>query len=326
MKRRTLLAGSAVALAAPSIARAQSAEKGADWPKGSIRVVVPFPPGGTTDPVARLLAAKVSENTGWQTVIDNKPGAAGAIGAAIAAKAPPDGLTWMITFDSHILSPAFTPNLPYKDSELENVMLVGRAPLAVACHPDRPYKTINDVVAAAKAQPGKVSVGLLSASGALLTTAYLQKANGFELNQIYYKGGGPTVQDVLAGVTDVTVTTLGALQPHFRAGKLRPLATTGDKRAPTLPAVPTIGEQGLKTYPTYSWWGVYVPAGTPKAIVDRMNVELAKAARSPDVAQKFAEQIDMEIIASTPDAFAAFQKAEQERWFKVITDNNIKAD
>jgi tripartite-type tricarboxylate transporter receptor subunit TctC len=321
MKRRTLLAGTAATLAAPSLARAQS-----DWPKGSIRVVVPFPPGGTTDPVARLLAAKVSENTGWQTVIDNKPGAAGAIGAAIAAKAPPDGMTWMITFDSHILSPAFTPNLPYKDSELENVMLVGRAPLAVACHPDRPYKTINDVVTDAKARPGKVSVGLLSASGALLTAAYLQKANGFELNQIYYKGGGPTVQDVLAGVTDITVTTLGALQPHFRAAKLRPLATTGDKRAPTLPAVPTIGEQGLKTYPTYSWWGVYVPAGTPRAIVDRMNVELAKAARSPDVAQKFADQIDMEILASSPDEFAAFQKAEQERWFKVVTDNNIKSD
>ena len=322
MRRRTLLAGAGAAFAAPSLARAQAS----DWPKGPIRVVVPFPPGGTTDPVARLLAAKVSENTGWQTVIDNKPGAAGAIGAAIAAKAPPDGMTWMITFDSHILSPAFTPSLPYKDSELENVMLVGRAPLAVACHPDRPYKTINDVVADAKARPGRVSVGLLSASGALLTTAYLQKANGFELNQIYYKGGGPTVQDVLAGVTDFTVTTLGALQPHFRAGKLRPLATTGDKRAPTLPAVPTLLEQGLKTYPTYSWWGVYVPAGTPRPIVDRLNTELAKAARSPDVAQKFSEQIDMEIIASTPDAFAAFQKSEHDRWFKVIADNDIKAD
>ena len=230
LRRRSVLAGATAAIAAPTIVQAQ-----AEWPKGPIRVVVPFPPGGTTDPVARLLAAKVSDNTGWQTVIDNKPGAAGAIGAGIAAKAPPDGQTWMITFDSHILSPAFTPNLAYKDSELFNVMLVGRAALAVACHPDRPYKTFNDVVADAKARPGKVSVGLLSASGALLLTAYLQKANGFELNQIYYKGGGPTVQDVLAGVTDFTVTTLGALQPHFRAGKLRPLATTGEKRAPGLP-------------------------------------------------------------------------------------------
>lgn len=320
-QRRSLIVGAAATLSAPGISKAQG-----DWPKGPIRVVVPFPPGGTTDPVARLLAAKVSENTGWQTVIDNKPGAAGAIGAAIAAKAPPDGQTWMITFDSHILSSAFTPNLPYKDSELFNVMLVGRAPLAVACHPDRPYKTVGDAIADAKARPGKVSIGLLSASGALLLATYLQKANGFELNQIYYKGGGPTVQDVLAGVTDVTVTTLGALQPHFRSGKLRPLATTGDKRAPSLPDVLTLAEQGLKTYPTYSWWGVYVPTGTPRPIVDRMSVELTKAARSPDVAQKFAELIDMEILASSPEAFAAFQKEEQERWFKVIRDNNIKSD
>ncbi|MBM3649678.1 MAG: tripartite tricarboxylate transporter substrate binding protein [Alphaproteobacteria bacterium] len=323
LRRRVVLAGTLTAsLAAPTIARAQSG----DWPKGPIRVVVPFPPGGTTDPVARLLAAKVSENTGWQTVIDNKPGAAGAIGAAIAAKAPPDGQTWMVTFDSHILSPAFNPGLPYRDSELLNVMLVGRAPLAIACHPDRPYKDLRDVVADARARPGRVSIGLLSASGALLLATHLQKANGFELNHIYYKGGGPTVQDVLAGVTDFTVTTLGALQPHFRSGKLRPLATTGEARAPSLPAIATVAEQGFATYPTYSWWGVYLPAGTPRPIVERLNAELAKAARAPDVAQKFAELIEMEIVAGTPEQFAAFQKGEQERWFKVIADNNIKSD
>ena len=322
LRRRAVLASVTTIVAAAPVTRAQTG----DWPKGPIRVVVPFPPGGTTDPVARLLAAKVSDNTGWQTVIDNKPGAAGAIGAAIAAKAAPDGQTWMITFDSHILSPAFTPNLPYKDSELFNVMLVGRAALAVACHPDRPYRTFADVVGDARARPGKVSVGLLSASGALLLTAYLQKANGFTLNQIYYKGGGPTVQDVLAGVTDFTVTTLGALQPHFRAGKLRPLATTGEQRAPGLADVPTLGEQGFTTYPTYSWWGVYVPAGTPRPVVDRMSVELARAARAPDVARKFADQIDMEIIASTPEEFAAFQHREQERWFQVIRENDIKSD
>jgi tripartite-type tricarboxylate transporter receptor subunit TctC len=259
-------------------------------------------------------------------VIDNKPGAAGAIGAAIAAKAPPDGMTWMVTFDSHILSPAFTPNLTYKDSDLMNVMLVGRAPLAAACPPDRPYKTFADVMADAKQRPGKPSIGLLSASGALLLAVYLQKANGFDLNQIYYKGGGPTVQDLLAGVTDLSITTLGALRPHFQAGKLKPLATTGDKRAPSLPDVSTLNEQGLKTYPTYSWWGVYAPAGIPQPIVERMHAELVKAVQAPDVRQKFAEQIDMEIVGSTPAEFAAFQKAEQERWFKVIQDNNIKAD
>jgi tripartite-type tricarboxylate transporter receptor subunit TctC len=134
------------------------------------------------------------------------------------------------------------------------------------------------------------------------------------------------VQDLLAGVTDMSITTLGALRPHFQAGKLRPLATTGDKRVPSLPDVPTLGEQGLKTYPTYSWWGVYTPTGTPQPLVERMHAELVKAVHAPDVRQKFSEQIDMEILGSTPAEFAAFQKAEQERWFKVISDNNIKAE
>src|SRR5882672_11923631 len=219
MRRRSLLlAGAAATLAAPAIGHAQ-----ADWPKGPIKFVVPFPPGGSTDPVARHIQNKVMENTGWQIVVDNKPGAAGAVGAAIAAKAPPDGQTWLVAFDSHILIAPFAgANMPYKDSDLLNVMLVGRAPLAVACHPNRPYKTFADAIADARQRPGKPTVGVLTASGALLLTVYLQKANGFTLNQIYYKGGGPTVQDVLAGVTDFTVTTLGALQPHFRAGKLRP--------------------------------------------------------------------------------------------------------
>ena len=321
LRRRSVLAGATATIAAPTIVQAQ-----AEWPKGPIRVVVPFPPGGTTDPVARLLAAKVSDNTGWQTVIDNKPGAAGAIGAAIAAKAPPDGLTWMVTFDSHILSPAFTPNLAYKDSELFNVMLVGRAPFVVVCPPDRPYQNFGDIVADAKRRPGKVTVGMLPASAQLLLTSYLQKANGFELNHIYYKGGGPIMQDVLAGVIDFTLTTIGAAQPHVRSGKARVLATTGEKRATSLPGTPTLGEQGLKTYPTYSWWGVYVPTGTPRPVIDRMSVELAKAARSPDVAQKLVDQIDMEIIASSPEEFASFQKNEQERWFKVIKDYGIKSD
>ena len=322
MQRRTLLAGAAAAVATPALVGAQSV---GDWPKGPIRVVVPFPPGGTTDPVARILAAKVADNTGWNMVIDNKPGAAGAIGAAIAAKAPPDGQTWMVTFDSHILSPAFTPNLTYKDSDLMNVMLVGRAPLAAACPTDRPYKTFADVVTDAKQRPGKPSIGLLSASGALLLAVYLQKANGFELNQIYYKGGGPTVQDALAGVTDMCITTLVSAVPYCRTGKLRALATTGEKRPAALPDTPTLDEQGIKSYPTYSWWGLYGPAGMPRPIVDRMNAELAKAVRSPDVMQKFVEQIHLEVLASSPEEFAAFHKAEQERWFKVIKDNDIKA-
>ena len=319
LDRRTLLLGS---LCAPALAHAQAS----DWPKGTMRFIVPFPPGGGTDPIARITQAKLSELTGWQIVVENKPGAAGVIGANIVAKAPPDGQTWLVTFDSHILSPAFSPNLPYKDSDLFNVMLFGRAPLVITCHPDRPYKDFTEAVADARKRPGKISIGMLSNSGSLLLMTYVRKANDFDLNSIFYKGGGPITQDGLAGVTDLSITTMVSVTPYIRAGKLRALATTGEKRAAALPDTPTLAELGMKTYPTYSWWGLYAPTGTPRPIVDRMHAEMTKAVRSTEVTQKFIDQIHLEILASTPEEFAAFQKSEQERWFKVIKDNDIKAD
>ena len=323
VRRRFLLAGGVSAtLTVPALAHAQ----GAEWPKGPIKFVVPFPPGGSTDPVARFIQARIAESTGWQILVDNKPGAAGAIGAAIAAKSAPDGQTWLVTFDSHILVPAVNPNPSYKDSDLLNVMLVGRAPLAIACPPDRPYKTFADAIADARKRPGQPTVGVLTASQALLLITHLKKENDFDANVIFYKGGAPTVQDLLAGVIDMALTTLAPLDPHFRAGKLRALATTGETRTPLLPETPTLGEQGIKGYPTYSWWGVYAPAGTPRPIVERMNAEIAKAVRSPEVAPKLAQQIGMEILATSPEAFADFQKVEQERWTRIVTENGIKAD
>jgi tripartite-type tricarboxylate transporter receptor subunit TctC len=321
LRRRAMLAATVgTTLAVPGIVNAQ-----ADWPKGPIKFIVPFPPGGGTDPIARIIAAKLIDTTGWQIMVENKPGAAGVVGATVAAKSPPDGQTCMVTFDSHILSPGFN-TLPYKDSDLFNVMLIGRAPLVIACHPDRPYNNFAEAVADARKRPGKLSIGMLSASQSLLLMTYISKENDFDANLIFYKGGGPIAQDALAGVTDVAITTLVSVTPYFRSGKLRPLATTGEKRPPVLPETPTLIEQGIKAYPTYSWWGLYAPTGTPRPIVDRMNAEVAKAVRSPDVTQKFVDQIHLEILASSPEEFAAFQKVEQERWFKIIKDNGIKAD
>jgi tripartite-type tricarboxylate transporter receptor subunit TctC len=318
--RRSVLIGAAAAVAAPGMVRAQG-----DWPKGPMKFIVPFPPGGGTDPIARIIAAKLGENTGWQIVVENKPGAAGVIGATVAAKSPADGQTWLVTFDSHILSPAFNDNMPYKEAELFNLMLIGRAPLVILCHPDRPYRDFAEVVADAKKRPGKISIGMLAASQSLLLLTYMKKENGFEPNLIFYKGGGPIVQDALAGVTDLAITTLVSATPYTRTGKLRPLATTGEKRPPVLPDTPTLAEQGIKSYPTYSWWGIYAPAGVPAPILGRMHAELAKAVRSSDVTQKFVDQIHLEILTSSPEEFAAFQKAEQERWFKVIKEHDIKA-
>jgi len=248
------------------------------------------------------------------------------LGATAVAKAVPDGQTWLVTFDSHILSPAFTPNLPYGDSDLTNVMLIGRAPLVITCHPDRPYKSFSDAVTDARKRPGRISMGMLSASGSLLLMTYVKKENDLDFNLIFYKGGGPIAQDAVAGVTDLSITTLVSVTPHIRGGKLRALATTGEKRTPALPDTPTLQELGMKSYPTYSWWGLYAPAGMPRPMIDRMNAEVVRAVRSADVTQKFIDQIHLEILTSSPEEFASFQKAEQEHWFKVIKDNDIKTD
>ena len=216
VRRRIVLAGSL----GTTFAVTRSVEAQADWPRGPIKFIVPFPPGGGTDPIARFIAAKVGDTTGWQIVVENKPGAAGVIGAAVVAKAPADGQTWLVTFDSHILSPAFSTNLPYKESELFNVMLVGRAPLVIVCHPDRPVPDFAEVVADARQRPGKVSIGMLSASQSLLLLTHVKNENGFEPNLIFYKGGGPIVQDALAGVTDTRRHDPGfghALLPHRQA-------------------------------------------------------------------------------------------------------------
>ena len=321
IRRRSVLVGAAASLAAPSIVQAQG-----DWPKGQIKFVVPFPPGGSTDPIARILQAKLIDTTGWNIIVDNKPGGTGVVGAGIVAKSAPDGQTWMVTFDSHILNPAFAPALPYKDSELLNVMEIGRTPQAIGAHPDRPYKSFAEVVADAKKRPGKVSIGVLAASQAVVLMTLIKKENDVDLNLIPYKGGGPLNQDLLAGVTDVGIQSTASFSPHFRANKVRPIAVTGETRTPALPDTPTLIEQGIKSFPSYAWWGVYAPTGTPRPIVDRMHAELTKAVRSPDVTQKFVEQFNMEILTTSPEAFAAYQKSEQERWFKVIKDNDIKGD
>jgi tripartite-type tricarboxylate transporter receptor subunit TctC len=323
MRRRTLLGtAAALGIAAPSVLRAQAG----DWPKGQLRFVVPFPPGGSTDPVARILAAQLTASLGWNIMIDNKPGGTGVVGATVAAKAPPDGQTWLVVFDNHILNPLFTADLPYKDSELANVMLIGRTPQAIGTHPDRPYKTMAEFIADAKKKPGKLSMSVLAASQALVLVNGMLGDNGFDINVIPYKGGGPLLADALAGHTDTAISSVTAISPHFVSKKLRPLAVTGDKRIPALPDVPTLIEQGIKAPTSYSWWGVYAPTGTPRPIIDRMNAELKKAAASAEVSKKFLDQFNMEVLTSTPEEFAEFQRKEQATWGKIIKDKNLKPE
>jgi tripartite-type tricarboxylate transporter receptor subunit TctC len=321
LRRRAVLAGTvATTFGAPAIARAQ-----ADWPKGTIKFLVPFPPGGSTDPITRIIQAKLADQTGWNIVVENKPGGSGVVGAAIAAKAPPDGQTWLFVFDNHILNPLLNDNLPYKDSELMPVMQIGRSAQGIAAHPTRPYNTFAEAIKAAKAEPGKISIGSLGSSLAQIFIAFLQTENGFQMNYIPYKGGGPLYQDALAGVTDLSVTSLANMMPHVRGGKLKLVGVTGDKRSKLAPDMPTLTEQGVKALPSFSWWGVYAPAGTPAPIVDKMHAAIAKAVREKDVTDKFVGQFDMEITLSSTADFTAFIKKELEIWGKVIRENKITA-
>jgi tripartite-type tricarboxylate transporter receptor subunit TctC len=321
LRRRSMVAGSVFAtLAAPAIARAQT-----EWPKGTIKFVVPFPPGGSTDPIARILQAKLAEQTGWNIVVENKPGGSGVVGAAVVAKSPPDGNTWLIAFDNHILNPLLNENLPYKDSELMPVMQIGRSAQGIAAYPTRPYDTFAEAIKAAKAEPGKISIGSLSSSLAQIFIAFLQKENGFQMNYIPYKGGGPLYQDALAGVTDLSVTSLANMMPHVRAGKLKLVGVTGEARSKLAPDTPTLAQQGVKALPSFSWWGVFAPAGTPKPIVERMHAAITKAGRQKDVSDKFVDQFDMEVTLTSVEAFTAYIKKEQELWGKVIRDNNLRA-
>jgi tripartite-type tricarboxylate transporter receptor subunit TctC len=321
LHRRAVLAGSvAMTLGAPSLARAQ-----ADWPKGPIKFLVPFPPGGSTDPITRIIQAKVAEQTGWNIVVENKAGGSGMVGAAVVANAPPDGQTWLFVFDNHIINPLLNEQMPYKDSQLTPVTQLGRSAQGIAAHPSRPYNDFAGAIKAAKAEPGKIAIGSLGSSLAQIFIAFLQKENGFKMNYIPYKGGGPLYQDALAGNIDLTVTSLANMMPHVRGGKLKLMGVTGAKRSALAPDMPTLTEQGIKSLPSYSWWGVYAPTGTPKPIVDKMYAAISKAVREKDVTEKFVGLYDMEITLPSTADFAAFIKKEVEVWGKVIKENNITA-
>jgi tripartite-type tricarboxylate transporter receptor subunit TctC len=323
LRRRAMLAGSVAAtLGSPAVVTAQ----GSEWPKGPIRFVVPFPPGGSTDPITRIIQTKLIELNGWNVVVENKPGGSGVVGAAAAAKSLPDGHTWLFVFDNHILNPIWTPGLPYRDDELVPVMQIGRSAQGIAAHPTRPYNSFAEVIAAAKVAPGRISIGALGASLAQIFLAFIQKENGFELNTIPYKGGGPLFQDALAGVTDLSISSLANMMPHVRAGKLKLIGVTAEKRSKLAPDTATLAEQGAKALATYSWWGVYARAGTPLPIVERMHAEITRAVRSADVTQKFVDLFDMEVVLNSPAEFATFTRREQELWGKVIQDNSLKPE
>ena len=299
-----------------------------EWPTKPVRLVVPFPPGGSVDPLARLLGAKLSESLKHQFVVENKPGASGSIGTAAVAKSPPDGYTFVVVFDTHAVNPTLIPNMQFDTAkDLAPVMLVGTAPMAIATHPGKPYKSFDDVIKAAKAKPDSVSFGSIG-NGSLghLTMILIQQAAGVRLVHVPYKGGGPMTTDAIGGQVELAVGSVAVLAPHVRSGRLRAVAVTGDKRSQSMPDVPALAEQGFKGFSALAWWGIFAPGGTPRPIIDRMVGELNKALNQPDVKKTLTETLGMDIAAASPEATQKFLLGEIERWGKVVKENGIKAD
>lgn len=317
--RRSLVLG---AMAAPF---AQSAL--AQTATGNItRIVVPFPPGGTVDPIARMVQPGLQRRLGTTIVIENKPGASGSIGATQVAKSPPDGSNWVFVFDTHAVNP-FLQNLSFDtEKDLEPVLLIGTAPNVVATHPGRPFKTFADVIAAAKAKPDSVTYGSIG-SGSLghLTMVLLSQRAGVKMIHVPYRGGGPLMNDALAGHIDLAIGSAALLTPQVSGDKLRGLAQTGSTRIPGLPNVQTAIESGFPGFESYAWWGSFTAGRTPRAIVDRFSNALAETLREPAIKSRI-EGMQITLQLGGPDVQRKFLADQMKLWGPVVKEHNIKAD
>jgi tripartite-type tricarboxylate transporter receptor subunit TctC len=319
--RRTLLAGLALAAFTPLPATAQ------EWPaKQPIRIVVPFAPGGTSDILARTLGERLQATLKQTVVVENKAGAGGVIGADSVAKSPADGYTLLLgTIATHAINPALQPKMPYDAAkDFAPVWLIGSISNVLLVGADQPYKSASDVIAAAKAKPGALVFGSPGqGTSQHLSGETLKIMAGIDIAHVPYKGSGPATQDLVAGQIPMTVDTALVALPHIQSGKIRALAVTSGKRTAVLPDVPTLAESGVPGFDVSSWQALYAPAGTPAAIVARLNTELAQIAAQPEIKAKLAS-LGVDHNTNTPAQFGEFQKAEQAKWVKIVKDGNLK--
>ena len=298
-----------------------------EWPTKVVKFVSPYPPGGSVDPLARILAAKLGESLKQQFIVENRTGASGIIGTDYVAKSAPDGYTFVFIFDTHAVHQALNPSLPFDPvKDFAPVMLVGTAPMAIATGAMKPYRTFADVIAAAKARPDTVTLGNVgNGSLAHLTTIVLNQAAGIHLVPVPYKGGGPLSTDLMGGQVELGIASTAAQAQHVRGGKMRALVLTGDKRSHTMPEVPTLREQGIDVV-AHAWWGILAPAGTPRPIIDKLVSELNKALNLPDVKKMLGETLGMDVVALSPEATQKWIVEQIARWGKVVRENNIRTE
>ena len=318
----TLIAGFAIVASSVSSTFAQT------YPSRGLRIVVPFAAGGSTDIFARLVGDKLSAALAQPVVIDNRPGAGGNIGADLVAKSPPDGYTLlMATTGVMAINNSLYKNLSYDAAkDLEPVSFIASITNVLVVPADSPLKSVGDLIAAAKAAPGKLSFASSGAGSSTHISGELFKSMaGVDLQHIPYKGSGQAMPDLISGRVSMMFENMPGAISYIQAGKLNALAVTGLKRAPALPDVKTVAESGVPNYESLSWSGIAVPAGTPRDVIARLNREINAILATPEMRQKLAEQ-GAEAVGGTPESFAEHIKREREKWSRVVRDANIVAN
>jgi tripartite-type tricarboxylate transporter receptor subunit TctC len=321
ISRRAIVLG---AVATPFVARAQTAA----WPPGNIRIVVAYPPGGSTDAIMRLVQAPLQERLKTTIIIENRAGASGSVGTGWVAKSPPDGNSWLAVFDNHAANPFVLPSLPYdSDKDLDPVLLIGTAPYLIATSKAKPFNTLADVIAAAKQKPGSISYASVgSGSVGHLAMVLLSDRAGVKLVHVPYRGGGPAMTDALGGHVDLLVGSTALSMPQVKTGNLRALTQTGKTRNPFLANVPTVSESGYPDFEAYAWWGIFAPAHTPKPIIERFGSEMTACLREERIAKQLIETQQVTLTLGGPQVLREFVASQMGVWGKVVKDHNIKSD
>jgi tripartite-type tricarboxylate transporter receptor subunit TctC len=326
-KKRVLSVIAGVFLFALSLALSPAAGAAYPEPGKSIRMIVPFPPGGNTDIVARAIANELGKNLGVPLVIDNRGGAGSTLGTALAAKAPADGYTILMVSGAHTINPAMFKKLPYDSiKDFAGITLVADLPVALVVHPSVPAKTLKELIAYAKENPGKLNYAS-SGPGSIghLSGELLASMADIKIQHVPYKGSGPAVIDVLSGYVQMLLTSAATVMPHIKSGKLRAIALAGEKRSVGAPEIPTMIESGLPGYVVSGGFGLLAPAATPREIIKKLNAEAVKVVAMPEVRQRLASE-GADPVGSTPEQYDAYIRADIEKWLKVVEKAGIKPE
>jgi tripartite-type tricarboxylate transporter receptor subunit TctC len=324
LKMKKWLSAALVCLSGFSIAGLAHAQS---WPTKQIKFIVPYPPGGGTDVIARIVQEPLSKELGQQVIIDNRGGAGGSIGSALAAQSPSDGYTVLFTLSSHTINPAIYTKLPFDtEKDFSSVVTVASLPQILVANPNFPAKTVKEVIEMAKAKPGSISYASVgNGSPGHLAGAMMATDAGVEMTHIPYRGGGPAVTDVIAGQVPLLWVSIPAAAQFVKTGKLKALAVSTVKRSAVFPDVPTMVESGFKGFEVDSWYAMFVPAKTPQAIIDRINKATVNVLAQPDVKEKLLGQ-GAEAVGDSPAQLSGVVKKEIAKWKQVVKSANIKVD